>query len=477
MFPFMESLTDSFLGHAWRALGGDPAFLQNLSVEGSGVLRSAFAVSDLGTAVFSAAALAVAELIGTDEPTPAVSVNRALCSAWLKGSARPLGWRPTQPMDPLSGFYPTSDGRWLRMHMNYPHHAEPTLAIIAAEATRESIAAAVAASPADVIEQSILDGGGALAASRTMAEWAAHPQGRAVSAEPLVDSTATGTAPDDGWRPSPSRPLSGIRVLDVTRVVAGPAATRLLAGFGAEVLRIDPPGFEEPGGRGASAGDLTLGKRCARLDLKTDHGRATFLDLLAGADVLVHGLRPGAMDALGLGAEVRMAARPGLVEVTLDAYGFTGPWSGRRGFDSLIQTASGMALHSRDVLGLDKPVFTPVPILDFATGYLMAAAALRGLTTRITEGHGTRWRLALARTAAALIAAGQAEPEELIPEPFPGPVDPRIFVTPAGLAQRLIPPFVVGGAGLFWERPSELLGSSAPVWSGLSRTERAALVR
>ena len=309
-------------------------------------------------------------------------------------------------------------------------------------------------------------------ASRSLSEWSAHPQGSAVSAEPVVDITLTQAGERDTWRPLPERPLVGVRVLDLTRVVAGPAATRILAGYGAEVLRIDPPGFEEAGGRAAATGDLTLGKRCARLDLRSREGHANFVELLRGADILVHGLRPGALDGLDLGFEVRQATRPGLIEVTLNAYGWTGPWSDRRGFDSLVQTASGMALENSRWAGIEVPIFTPTPILDYGTGYLMAAAAIRGLSERLSTGRGTFTRCALARTAAAIIPVRSVTDEPPIPEPFPGPFEPAVIATPAGGAQRLVPPVAVGQAQLRWDRPGELLGSSAPVWAGLATAGR-----
>lgn len=482
--------TGHFADALWSALGGDPGLVDGVAVHGTGVVPGAFAASDFAVASFAVAGAAVAELVGAGgaAAVPEVVVDRPLASAWTIGggatvrfspSLRPIGWRspPMLPPGSVGGFYPTADGRWVHLQLNFPVRplSPAATALFGTAPTPETVAAVLAGLDADVIERELWDEAGYLVtASRTAAEWAEHPQGRAVAAEPLVDLALTGDAEDDGWRPTPQRPLAGVRVLDLTRILSGPCSTRLLAGYGAEVLRIDPPGYTDLGGPDGSAGDVMLGKRCARLDLRSDAGRERFLELLASADVLVNGYRPGALDGLGLGADVRAAVRPGLVEVLLDAYGWTGPWAGRRGHDSTVQTASGMVFGSARFAGRPGPVLGE-RILDLGTSQVLAAAAVRGLTTRLRTGRGSRWRCSLARTAALITAAGPApDGEPVLPVPYPGEPEDRVVVTPAGPARRLRPPVLVAGAPMFWERPSELPGSSAPVWSGLGRTVRTA---
>jgi hypothetical protein len=454
----------------WRQLGGDKAVVDSVSVCGGGAVASAFALTDFVSASLAAVGAAIAELLALDGgAVPSVWVDRVLSSACLVGAvSRHLVSVPRGGFDRLSDFFPTADGRWLRTHTNYPHHRDRTIEALDIAPTKEALAAAIAGEPADVIEARICEHGGVAAASRSLVEWAAHPQGAAVAAEPMVEVTGGSTSEANGWAPLPERPLVGIRVLDLTRVIAGPTATRTLAGYGAEVLRIDPPGFEEAGGPQA-AGESTLGKRCTRLDLHSAEGHRRFLELLSEADVFVHGLRPEALDRLGLGAEVRDQTRPGLVEVTLNAYGWTGPWAARRGFDSVVQTASGMVLETARWGGSEVPRLAP-PILDYGTGYLMAAAAIQGLTERLRTGRGSASRLALARTAAGLIAMGTPDAQEPIPEPYPGPYDPAILATPAGAVQLIAPPVIVGSAQLRWDRTGERLGSSAPTWAGFARS-------
>ncbi|WP_111421550.1 CoA transferase, partial [Rhodoplanes roseus] len=386
------------LGLVWTALGGDPARLSGVRVTGPGDLPSCFRVTDLASAAVGAASLAIAERIGiTTGTTPAVTVDRRLSSLWFGTSIVPEGWALPPAWDPIAGDYATADG-WIRLHTNAAHHRVAALAVLGVPADRDLVAAAVRSWRADALETAVVGQGGCAATMRTVADWAVHPQGRAVAAEPLVDVVPTDFGTPD--RPcDPARPLAGLRVLDLTRILAGPVATRFLAGFGADVLRIDPPGWDEP----SLAPEVTLGKRCARLDLHSREGRDRLLALLADADVLVHGYRPDALDRIGLGADVRRAARPGLVDVSLDAYGWTGPWAGRRGFDSLVQVSCGIAAEGLRRFGRDRPTPLPVQALDHATGWLMAAAVVRGLTARAATGRGCRARLSLARTAMLLV--------------------------------------------------------------------------
>jgi hypothetical protein len=462
-------LTRRLYQSMWAALGGSGDLASGVSFSGGEVLPGPFAVSQVGAASFAAVGAAVADLVSTvtGQP-PAVHVDRTLASVWLAHWSAPVGWDRGTPWHGVSTDYAASDGRWVRLQANYHHLRRAAAKALGAAEDREAFARAIAAMTADEAEHAIVTGGGAAAATRTLGEWAAHPQGQAAAAEPLIDvtfgdSTFAGGALA-GWAPTPGRPLAGIRVLDITRVLAGPTGTRTLAGYGAEVLRIDPPGFLEPDGS-AGGGDLTLGKRCVYLDLSTAAGRDTFLTLLSAADVLVHGLRPGALDGLGLGADVRRAAAPGVIEVTLNAYGWTGPWQGRRGFDTLVQTSSGMSTELMRRGGLPVPKLLPSQVLDFATGYLIAAAAIRGLAERARHGRSSTWRLALARTGALLRDAGEAPEEAALGEPAGSWYEPRVYNFPKGPVRRLVFPTMVEGAPQFWERAGDPYGTATPIWA------------
>jgi crotonobetainyl-CoA:carnitine CoA-transferase CaiB-like acyl-CoA transferase len=457
----------------WAALGGEPTISNVLSYSGEGSLPGVFAFTDLCAASLAVATLAVAELLQTLEGRErTVHVDRVLASGWALNLAQPVGPRPQFTSTPtINGEYPTADGRWLRLTAAYPHIQERMLAVLGTETDREAVAAEIARHRADEIEQALVDGGGAVAASRSLEEWADHPAGRAVAAEPLVDITSR-PVPHCNWQPTPGRPLAGIRVLDCTRVIAGPMATRFLAGFGAEVLRIDPPGFEEEI-EGESTVNLTLGKRCARLDLKSREGRERFLELLGDADIFVHGYRAGVFDALGIGAQVREQVNPALIEVLHNAYGWSGPWVERRGFDSTVTVSTGIWLESMAHAGVGQPSTEKDPtirivhprVLDHCAGYLNAASAIRGLTRRLTVGEGSVSRLSLARMLALLVSGGRPPQQPEITIPLDGPFDDLVHTTFEGPVRRLRAPISLDGNPFFWERPGDRCGTATPVWT------------
>lgn len=427
---------------------------------GNASFASAFPVTRLAVESIALAAEAIADVVALTTSSPHLVIDRDLASTWFAGSLRPDGWELPPVWDPIAGDHATADG-WIRLHTNAPRHRRAALIALGfapdAETPRQAVADAVLTWTADELESAVVDAGGAAAAMRSVDDWAAHPQGRAVATEPLVHRSV-GTHGVTG-QPGPAhRPLAGVRVLDLTRVLAGPVATRFLAGFGADVLRIDPPEWDEP----AVVPEVTLGKRCARLDARTDDGRAQLRRLLAAADVLVHGYRPGVLDALlGLDADGRAELRPGLVEVCLDAYGWTGPWSTRRGFDSLVQMSSGIAAAGMRWAGRAVPTPLPVQALDHATGYLMAAEAIDGLRARWQTGRGSASRVSLARTAVWLtgLATDAAGPP---PEAPWG--DATFEATPWGPARRLRPPVTIAGTPMRWGRPASTLGSDDPRW-------------
>jgi crotonobetainyl-CoA:carnitine CoA-transferase CaiB-like acyl-CoA transferase len=458
-------LLDEFLD----ALDG-PGPAPRVALPPGGSLPSVWAVSDLAQASVGVAGSSLARLVALDGATaPDVRVDRDLASAWFAFSIRPQGWRLPDAWDAVAGDYATADG-WIKLHTNAAHHREAALGVLGVPADRADVARAVATWTGEDLETAVVGAGGAAAALRSVAEWDRHPQGAAVAAEPLVIVDRTSDAPTDrrgaARRDRPGavradRPLDGVRVLDLTRVLAGPVATRLLAGWGADVLRIDPPEWDEPG----VVPEVTLGKRCARLDLAGPQGRDRFLELLSGADVLVNGYRSDALDGLGLGAGVRADVRPGLVDVSLDAYGWSGPWAARRGFDSLVQMSSGIARAGMAAAGADHPVPLPVQALDQATGYLLAACALTGLARRHTDASGSRWRTSLARVARLLVDAGPVAGQDASGID-PAPPSPQVPVerTAWGDARRLPPPLAVDGAPLWWSVPAGDLGTSAPEW-------------
>jgi hypothetical protein len=443
----------------WEALDLPKLALDRLSIEGAGSLPSAFPVTELAIATIGAAVLAVSELIGLIGEAPSVVVDRRLASLWFGPSILPLGWELPPAWDPVAGDYGTADG-WIRLHTNAPQHRMVALKVLGCAAERAAVAAEVGRWNADALEQTIVDAGGCAAVMRTIDEWARHPQGSAVAMEPLIGFTRTPEEEAATWRPSPGRPLAGLKVLDLTRVLAGPVATRFLAGYGAEVLRIDPPEWDEQ----ALAPEVTLGKRCARLDLRVGLDRAKLESLLSQADVLVHGYRPGALDALGYDETRRRLIRPGLIDVALDAYGWSGPWRRRRGFDSLVQMSAGIAAGGMAWRQADRPIPLPVQALDQATGYLMAAAVIRGLIDRLRGRGSVTAHLSLARTALLL---GAPLPE--VPLAAFAPANDEDYTpgeerTRWGPAKRLSAPATIAGNLCRWDHGASELGVAVPDW-------------
>ncbi len=439
------------------SLGLAPAY----ETTGEGALPSRYAVTDLAVAAYGAVGQAMAALLAAQglAKAPRVSVDRVLASRWYGQSVHPIGWELPPLWDAVAGLYRCKDG-WIRLHTNLPHHRAAALLVLNAAPTREAVAQATLSWRTEELETAIARAGGVAAKMRTAAEWAAHPQGQAVAKEPLVDGGSPRKAPPKSWEATRERPLKGLKVLDLTRVLAGPIATRTLAGFGAEVLRIDPPNWEEPN----VIPDVTLGKRCARLDLTQPEARAKFEALLGEADILVHGYRNGALEGLGYGRAARQALNPTLIEASLNAYGWTGPWATRRGFDSLVQMACGIAEAGMHWAESEGPTPLPVQALDHATGYLMAAAVIKSLTNA-TKGTVGNARLSLARMAVLLMQNPQAEHGALSLLPDTSNFSPSVEATPWGPAHRLKPALMVEGSPMRWDSPAAALGSSLATWT------------
>lgn len=430
-------------------------------VSGVGALASVYAVTDLAMASIASAGMAVAEFIAVrGNAVPRIEVDRRLASLWFAHSLRPIGWTLPQQWDALAGDYQASDN-WIRLHTNAPHHRRAALHVLGCSEKREAVTQAIAGWRATELEEAIVSAKGCAAVMRPVEDWRMHQQGRAVTTEPLLHIFPTHSGRVPNWSIAAARPLDGVRVLDLTRILAGPVATRFLAGYGAQVLRIDPLEWEEPG----TVQEVTVGKRCARLDLKSSQGMATLKKLLVDADVLIHGYRADALAHLGLDSKERQKVRPGLVDISLNAYGWSGPWQMRRGFDSLVQMSSGIAHTGMIKADKDYPFPLPVQALDQATGYLLAAAAVRGLTRRVLDGRGVEVRASLAQTATLLTRypvedglAAQLEAANM------HDFAPAIEETTWGPAQRLSPPLMIEGCPMSWDLPATHLGSSVAEW-------------
>ncbi|GAA1724645.1 CoA transferase [Brachybacterium phenoliresistens] len=365
-------------------------------------------VDGLAQGSVRAAADAVVRLAAARGARIAVTTSpRAVGLAFAAVDHLRIDGEPTHPWAPLSGFFAAADG-WVRLHGNYPHHAAAIRGVFDlpdaegdAQQERQRIAERIGSLPAQEVEDRVVAAGGIAAAVRTPQQWREHPQSRAMAGTPWV-----GVEPGGPARPLPSlpvaaggRPLAGLRVLDLTRVIAGPTASQLLGCLGADVLRLDPPHRPELLDAHLSTG---MGKRSGLLDLRRD-AAVLHEELLPAADVLLLGYRPGALDRFGLEPAALAAAHPGLVVGALSAWGSVGPWGGRAGFDSIVQAATGIAVAS--AADPARPGALPVQALDHATGFRLAAAVM----DLLAQGRGGLVRASLLGAAQELLSAPAAD--------------------------------------------------------------------
>jgi hypothetical protein len=477
----MTSATD-IASEVWQGLGGDPGCLDRLTVTGPAhVLPSSFPVTAVATGSIAAATMAAAELWRLrGGPTAPVEVD-TVHAAGLACRSELFVELPDQHIggiwDSIAGVYATSNG-WIRLHTNFRRHRAAALQVLdlptepGAQVERSDVAAIVARWGAIELEEAIYRSGGCAAVLRSADQWRATPQARKLAERPRVALTPLGG--DDGEHPvpglpsdaGPDRPLAGLRVLDLTRVIAGPVAGRFLAAYGADVLRIDGP---DPEDSPALIGDMTVGKRSAVLDLHDGRERMRFDRLVADADVVLTAYRPGVMEGFGYDPAGLAKIRPGVVVGTLSAYGEVGPWGMRRGFDSLVQMVTGIADEGRRAVGVDKPVPLPCQLLDHASGYMLAAGVLTGLARRRAAGRGGGWLVdvSLARTAGWLEGLPRDGAVDIDDQAESLPSDLAVeFDGPLGHSRHVTCPCRIDGATAAWTGPPRPLGHDQPTWAG-----------
>jgi hypothetical protein len=449
----------------WHAAGDRADVPERLALTGPRqVLPSVFDVTGLAVASVAAATLAAAEFLaarnGTAPGTVTVDSRAASAAFAAEAMFTPVGWDRPEAWDPIAGNYRASDG-WIRLHTNYAYHRAAVEKVLHAS-DADAVAAAVRGWKAADLEAAIVEAGGCAAAMHAREEWLASPSGAATASAPPL--SVTDRLPPSAYRAQEATvPFAGVRVLDLTRVIAGPVATMFLAAYGADVLRVDPPGFAEVA---AVLPVTTAGKRTTALDLRSAAGRAAFEGLLAGADVLVTGLRADALARLGYDDEVLAGLNPALIVASHNAYGWNGPWRARRGFDSLVQMSCGIADAGAAAAGKDRPVPLPVQALDHGCGYLTAAAVGRALARRLTEGRVSRIRASLIGTANFLWslprpASGSAGRQPPDPASFP-----LIDVSTAwGPARRAPIPGGIEGVAAGSQVEAGPLGRHEPAWA------------
>ena len=452
------------LADLWHSCGLPAQALEHAVLTGGDpVFPSSFAVGTAAQTSIAAAALAACELghlRGQSRQKVTVDMAPASleCTGWFS-----LDGKVPELWDKFSGLYACADG-WVRIHTNFAHHRDGALRLMGLApdtATRADAEQAMRGWRATEFEQAAADAGLVVAALRSFESWDAHPQGRAVAGLPLMTFERVGDAPPMALPQlgALDRPLGGLRVLDLTRILAGPVCGRAMAAYGADVMLVNAPHLPNI----ESIADTSRGKLSAHVDLRTAEGKATLARLVSQSHVFVQGYRPGALASLGFGPQEVAQQRPGIVCVSLSAYGHTGPWQARRGFDSLVQTAMGFNHAEAAAAGSAAPKPLPMPILDYATGHLMAFAASAALHRQAREGGSWHVRMSLAQTGQWLRSLGR------VGDGFgtkPPDRRPHLESSASGFGE------LVGfrhSAQLVatpcrWDRPSMPPGTSPPAW-------------
>ena len=433
------------------------------------ILPSSFRVDAAAAASIGAAALA-AEAIWRHRTNTGqgVSIDLRHAAAEFRSERHlRIGDEPPKdPWDPIAGAYPTQDG-WVRLHTNFPHHRDGILKLLNCANTREDVAAALRRWKAEAFETAAFKANMCVSAYRSLAQWDAHPHAEALAGLPPLRLERINNAPPRPFTPNPSRPLAGIRVLDLTRVIAGPVATRTLAAHGADVLTVASPNVPN---LPTLIADTGRGKRACAIDLETEQGRAALRTLVEQTDIFVQSYRPGALARHGFGPAQVAAMNPGITVATLSAYGESGPptsesWAGKRGFDSLVQTSTGLNHAEAEAANTATPKPLPCQALDHASGYLLALAAMAARLRQSKEGGSWKVSVSLATTATWLRSLGRID---AIAAPDPGFDTIADLLDPSSFGQT--PTQAIRHAAHLsetpphWSRGASALGADQPTW-------------
>lgn len=454
----------------WQIGQLDSAALSRIELTEGLSLPSRFHVGPLALATLGAQALAAAEIYrhrtGLLQEI-AVSQRRALTLFRGERYLRIDGQPVVDDLSPLFGYYPVANGQWVQLHTNFPHHRDGVLRILGCEPTREAVAKALSRCPAEQLETQLAQAGVVGSAIRTTQQWQSHPHAAALADLPLFEILRIGDAPPEpvGRQIEPLSPLSGVRALDLSRVIAAPVAARTLAQHGADVLAI---GAEHLPNILPFVIDTGRGKRSAFLDLRQTHDREQLLDLARDTDIFVEAYRPGSLANRGFGPEALARVRPGIIYVTLSAYGHAGPWANRRGYDSLVQSATGIAHAEGLAAGIAGPGKLPCQALDHATGYLAAFGAMVALHRRALEGGSWLVRVSLAQTGQWLRQLGERDNGYDEPELEPQEYQPWLEAreSPFGRVTAVAPAEVMSLTPPKLLLPPVKLGTHPPTWGG-----------
>jgi crotonobetainyl-CoA:carnitine CoA-transferase CaiB-like acyl-CoA transferase len=452
----------------WTLAGGEPATLDAVTLTGEEPqLPSSFRVAAAAQASVAAAGLAAAQiwqLRSGQSQDMTVDMRHAVVECRSERYLRVDGKPPPPTWDVIAGIYKIGDGRYVRLHTNFPHHQAAVCKVLNCKPVRDEVQAALMGWEAEAFETAAYAAGGVVAMMRSHDEWSASPHARALAALPTITIEKIGEAPPKPWSAG-DRPLAGVRVLDLSRVIAAPVAGRTLAAHGADVLLISGPDLPAIPWLTIDTG---RGKLTSFVDLRSEQGRGVLPDLLAAADIFSQGYRPRAIANLGFAPEDAARINPGIVYVSLSAYGHSGPWAERRGYDSLVQTTTGFNHAEGQAAGVEGPKELPAQMLDHATGYLMAFGAMMAKARQSREGGSWHVRVSLAQTGRWLWNLGRIADGLKTADLQADAVSPFFEQVPSGFGplRAVSHSAILSKTPARWERPAMPLGSHPPQWPG-----------
>jgi len=434
------------------------------------ILPTSFRIGEAAAAALGATGLAVSDLwqLRTGRAQDVAVDTRQATASLRSGHYMKMDGAPVSTeRNTVMGTYPAKNGRWSYLHCNFPNHREAALKVLGVPEDRDAVTRAVAKWDALELEEAIIAAKGAGGMVRTMDEWAKHPQAAAIASLPLFEIVKIGPSAPEPLREG-DRPLSGVRVLDLTRVLAGPTCARTLAEHGADVMKITAKHLPNLGYQEYDTGH---GKLSAQLDLREARDVDILRGLVRDADVFSQGYRPGTLGDRGFSPEALAQLRPGIVVVSLCAFSHLGPWASRRGFDTVVQTVSGITLRQGGLFpgAAPGPQFYPVSAIDYLTGYLMAFGAMVALARRAREGGSWLVRISLAQTGRWLTSRGEVPESQLkdVPKEFAPEEIARWSMTsdtPVGRLHHLAPVVRLSETPARWARTTVPLGHHEPVW-------------
>lgn len=438
--------------------------VDNVTIAGKDpILPSPFRIGEAGAAIIAVIGYLSSELWVLKKHKPqhiSIAVKDAALAQRSHEYIHAIDGENHDLWSSISGFYQTLDNRWIQLHCNFPHHQQGVISLLGCDDNKLSVTSAVKNWPADQLEETLAHRGLCGAIVRTPDEWKKHPQSQAIDALPLMEIIKIGNSKPEPL-PIGNRPLSGINVLDLTRVIAGPVCGKTLAEHGATVILISSPELPYilP-----LVMDTGFGKLSAYLDLNNNKDKEQLFQLIKKTDIFAQSYRPGGLAERGFAPEVLAEHRPGIIYISFSAYSHVGPWANHHGYDSLVQSATGIVTEQSNS---QIPKHLPAQSLDYITGFLAAAGAMEALRRRAVDGGSYLVRVSLVQTAHWFKQLSRV-PDDFAHRNIPTREQIQSLLTHTktafGEIEHLLPVLKMSATSPYWDKPSSPLGADKPEW-------------